>query len=983
MGQDATMIDGKLDDEAWKSAQVVDKFMQPWLQEKNRPAKTGTRARLLWDKEFLYFSAELEDHDLFADITEHDGKTWDNDVFELFFKPSAEKEAYYEFQVNAAGTEFDMFIPTRDPAKFDFAKFINAEQFHIDSKVTLSGTLNQRTDKDTGWVVEGKLPWSDFKMTGGRPGSGAVWKFALCRYDFANEFKDGPELSTSAPLKSETKANFHLTQDYASLKFVGPDGAQADRPFGLEKRIPVTTSTVVGNPDPPLPYRWQRRYPNWKITYPMHVIPQPGTDLLLVIAQDSPASSTTLKRIKDDPSATVFETLLVDPTGQLSYAVDFHPQFAKNGYIYIGQTGPTTSDPKSPKGAWIVRYTMDTKPPYKIDPESKLKIIGWLSEGHSGAATAFGHDGMLYVTTGDGTSDSDPNLRGQDMKELTAKVLRIDVDHPAPDKPYSVPADNPFVNLPGAAPETWAYGLRNPWRMTTDKETGHIWVGNNGQDLWEQAFLLQRGANYGWSVMEGSHPFYLNRKQGPTPFVLPTVEHHHTEARSLTGGVVYYGTKLPELRGAYIYGDHSTGKVWGVKHDGQKIIWHKELTDTPFHVAGFGTDSQGELLICDHEPNNEGGFYALIPNTTERASETFPRKLSESGLFSSVAGHVMQPGVIPYSVNAPLWSDGADKIRFMALPGADSKIEFTSKWGWTFPDLTVMVKSFSLELEEGNPASRRFVETRFMTRQQGEWIGYSYLWNDDQTDAVLVSKEGTDREYVIKGKQGERKQVWHYPSRTECMVCHTRAAAFVLGLSTVQMNKDHDYGGIVDNQLRAFDHIGLFKDFNWAEAAKLKLRNELKEHDPKAKDTKEQEIADAELNKKVDKAVAEYLEFSPDKLERLVNPYDAAAPIDVRARSYLHANCAVCHTWAGGGNAQFSAEFQETTKDLKLIDVAPLHDKFGIKDARLVAPASPERSVLLHRMSLRGRGQMPQLATSIVDEAAVRMLKEWISQLKP
>src|SRR3954466_4278020 len=136
---------------------------------------------------------------------------------------------------------------------------------------------------------------------------------------------------------------------------------------------------------------------------------------------------------------------------------------------------------------------------------------------------------MLYVSSGDGASDSDANLTGQDLSKLTAKVLRIDVDHPDPGKTYAVPKDNPFVDLKGARPETWAYGLRNPWRLTVDAKTGHIWVGNNGQDLWEQAYLIRKGDNYGWSVVEGSHPFYVNRKAGPTPFTKPTINHPHSE----------------------------------------------------------------------------------------------------------------------------------------------------------------------------------------------------------------------------------------------------------------------------------------------------------------------------------------------------------------------------------------------------------------------------------------------------------------------
>src|SRR5690606_29472508 len=130
---------------------------------------------------------------------------------------------------------------------------------------------------------------------------------------------------------------------------------------------------------------------------------------------------------------------------------------------------------------------------------------------------------------------------------------------------YSVPEDNPFVGTEGVRPETWAYGFRNPWRMTIDQSTGHVWVGNNGQDLWEQIYLVEKGANYGWSVYEGGHIFYANRIAGPHPVSKPLFDHPHSEARSLTGGIVYRGTKLPQLRDCYLYGDYSTGKIWAAK----------------------------------------------------------------------------------------------------------------------------------------------------------------------------------------------------------------------------------------------------------------------------------------------------------------------------------------------------------------------------------------------------------------------------------
>ncbi|MGH7135652.1 MAG: hypothetical protein ACREHD_07925, partial [Pirellulales bacterium] len=326
----------------------------------------------------------------------------------------------------------------------------------------------------------------------------------------------------------------------------------------------------------------------------------------------------------------------------------------------------------------------------------------------------------------------------------------------------------------------------------------------------------------------------------------PTVEHPHSEARSLTGGVVYHGKKLPELAGAYLYGDYSTGKIWGLRHDGEKVIWHKELADTTLAITAFALDADGELLIADHQA--KGGFYTLEPNPVEDfQAATFPRRLSETGLFRSVAGHEMQPGAIPYDVNAPLWSDGAYKGRWLVLPptivedGRDmpTRIRFTSDLTWELPERTVIVKSFALDASEGDAASRRWIETRLLTRQHGEWAGYSYRWNDEQTDALLVDIQGADKDFVIRTADGERRQTWHYPSRSECMVCHSRAANFVLGLSTPQLNREHDYGGVIDNQLRVFEYLGLFRVDYQAEATEM-LREQFRAAGLTADDAKRQ-----------------------------------------------------------------------------------------------------------------------------------------------
>ena len=196
----------------------------------------------------------MDDSDLFADVQEHDGRTWHNDVFELFFKPANDKSGYYEFQVNADGTGLNIFIPQRQPDGYE--RFRSDGDFHLESKVVLDGTLNKRYDIDVGWSVEGRIPWRVFIRTGGRPVVGEVWRFALCRYDYSVASQE-PELSTCAPLKV---ASFHQHEDYAKLRFIGPAENSASRRAKLQPYVP--TSRVVGLTRSTSPYRVRRVLPN-------------------------------------------------------------------------------------------------------------------------------------------------------------------------------------------------------------------------------------------------------------------------------------------------------------------------------------------------------------------------------------------------------------------------------------------------------------------------------------------------------------------------------------------------------------------------------------------------------------------------------------------------------------------------------------------------------------------------------------------------
>ena len=716
-----------------------------------------------------------------------------------------------------------------------------------------------------------------------------------------------------------------------SLAFAGPV-ADAEEPGAPMRRLSWDDSRVVGTPGAPLPFKTVRAFPRLTVQSPLSMTPEPGTDRLFILEHLQYWSGPgRLVAVRDDQEAAEARTLL-DIDG-LAVGVAFHPDYARNGYLYIGLNGPTSGGPKTSQ---VVRYTVAPRSPDRIDPGSKRLIIEWPSNGHDGGDVAFGNDGFLYVSTGDGSADSDANMTGQKLSDLQGSVLRIDVDHPDAGRNYGVPKDNPFVDRPGARPELWCYGLRNPWRLSYDREAGQLWVGNNGQDLWEQVYLIRKGANYGWSVSEGSHPFRHQREAGPDPISPPVAEHSHGEARSLTGGRVYRGQRLPGLVGAYIYGDWSTGRVWGLKHDGNEASWHRLLVDTPFNITGFGTDHSGELYVIDEV----SGFYRFEPTTeADRPAREFPTRLSQSGVFASVAPLRAHPAALPYQVVAPQWADGAKIERVAALPGPErieQKPQKNAGGAWTFPNGSVLAQTLSLDVvdEAGKPVPRR-IETRLLTRQQGEWVGYSYRWNDEQTDAELVGDSGDGAEYEVadpKVPGGHRGQLWRFPSRSECLTCHSRASGFVLGFTPLQLDREVK----ASDQLATFEQIGLFEGS---------------------------------------------LPRRPDDRRRLVDPSDPKAPLEARVRSYLDVNCSVCHVREGGGNARIELNLDTPTRRMSLIDEPPVHSNLGIADARLVAPGSADRSILYQRISRRGADQMPPLVSTEVDLRAVEMIGEWIRGL--
>ncbi len=270
----------------------------------------------------------------------------------------------------------------------------------------------------------------------------------------------------------------------------------------------------------------------------------------------------------------------------------FHPKYSRNGYFYVYYS---VADPRRTR---ISRFSVAKDNPDHADPASEKVIleIPQPYSNHNGGTLLFGRDGYLYLGTGDGGNQRDPHGNGQNLTLLLAKVLRIDVDREQDGKPYAIPRDNPFVKREGARPEIFAYGMRNPWRMSFDRKTGELWAGDVGEARWDEVDIITKGGNYGWSLREGKQEFKKGEPQDS--WVDPISVYGRKEGLSITGGYVYRGKRLKQFSGAYLYADYVLGNIFALRRERGKVVEGKIICRQPKNIASFGEDAQGELYLC-------------------------------------------------------------------------------------------------------------------------------------------------------------------------------------------------------------------------------------------------------------------------------------------------------------------------------------------------------------------------------------------------
>ena len=674
-----------------------------------------------------------------------------------------------------------------------------------------------------------------------------------------------------------------------------------------------------------------------------------------------------------------------------------HPEFGQanspnKGYFYvfyryIPNPNMLTSEDESYRRLSRFTYNENTG---RAEPNSEQVLIQQFvtSRVHTGGGMRFGPDGMLYVGIGDGGVCCEQISTQRLDRYLLAGIFRIDVDrrggnisHPIRRQPtdygnipngwpksftanYFIPNDNPWLDPNGGIlEEFYALGIRHPYTLSYDPGRDEWWEGDVGELTWEEVNKIEKGANYEWPFLEadnvhrstlGYAPRNINQVTGRRRGHWLKLNRDHSN--SVIGGFVYRGNRYPSLVGKYILGDHNTGRIWTINANRSAGNTQADLdllavipnTSTGRGIASFATDESGEIYVIKMNgvragSNNGGGIIYRI--TTEgQTVQPPPARLSQTGAFTDLATLTPAQGIIPYTVNSPLWSDGSLKKRWIAIPNDgthnanNERVSFDATQEWSFPEGTVLIKHFELPIDENDPTVTTRLETRFIILGRGgEYSALTYRWNNAQTDATLLNGSA-NRDITIQTANGNtRTQTWTFPSRVQCFSCHTESAGRVLGVNTQQLNGPLTYPstGITANQLDTWKHLGIFQ----------------------------QNVGVAQ----------HYFKAAPIGASN--------ASLQHQVRSYLDANCASCHR-PNGVEARFDARLSTPLALTEMVD-ARVSGSASTPGSVVLKPGNPSESELFVRSISSAGNLMPPLGRSVLDDDYLQSLQTWIENMVP
>ncbi|HEV8543983.1 MAG TPA: PQQ-dependent sugar dehydrogenase [Verrucomicrobiae bacterium] len=689
---------------------------------------------------------------------------------------------------------------------------------------------------------------------------------------------------------------------------------------------------------------------------PNHLYVVERVGRIIVVDLNNPVRKVFLD-ITDRVTASEFGS---DPSssrrGEGLTSFEFHPDYRRNGRFFVTYTfTPDGTDTNWYNRISEFRASNDRQTGLA---NTEIPYITQFDEGpgHNINDAHFGPDGYLYIPIGDeGDVDGGDGLNNAQKidKDFFSCIMRIDVDkqpgnlppnpHPANTQNYWIPADNPFVGATSflgksvdpskVRTEFWAVGFRNPWRISFDPLTGEMYEGDVGEHNREEINHVVKGGNYGWSFMEGT----INGPKGPPPagftFIPPLWDYStgygEFEGMCVIGGVVNRGSRIPELYGHLIFADYQSGNIWEMNVD-QTPSGPPTHLFTQQGISGFGYDPRnGDVLMIDHD---HGILWRL--DVSGGSTESYPVSLSDTGIFSDLASLTPNVGILPYEVNVPFWSDGAIKRRWFSVPDGQS-IQFSREQNWTFPPGAIWIKHFDLQMKTNDPASIKRVETRVLVKTKASVYGLSYEWDDAGENALLVPESGLNKNFTITGSSGTNQQTWRFPSRAECLQCHTPAGGFVLGFNTPQMNRSQVYGSVQTNQIAALASAGYL---NLATNSLAGLRS-------------------------------------------LPSLDDQTVSRTYRVRTYLAANCSQCHQPGNSIPAAWDARLTTALPNAGIVDGPLLNNPGG--GNQVVVPGDLAHSILFQRICVNDKNRMPPVGSTVLDQQAISLLRDWITQDLP